>query len=721
MKKLLLASATIASLMLASCSNEEVVAPATGGNVTFTAELPVLGSRAYGDGTTASSLTAYVYSAEEGQAPKFLFSKEADFKGKLQTTVTLDLVTGKTYDIVFWTQATEAPYTYDSDNRTITVTYGGAANDEKRDAFFFTEKGLKITGPVQKTVSLKRPFAQLNVLTSDYATAQASKIEVKQTGLTMTLPNTLDLTTGAVSGEAEVSYALADIPNDEIVKEESGKTYKYLSMNYILVGADKAIVDVKIGTDFALNSALTFNAVPVQRNYRTNIYGALLTNPAIFDVEILPDFDDMNNVEIAVWDGKSVAQPTINEDAKTVEVKGPAQFIGLAQLVNGTDGNPAQDFEGYTVTLDGDIDFGGNEITAIAADAVRDGGSYTGSVFKGVLDGNNATISNFTIANNTTNLDAVAGFIANLSGETAEVKNLKFKNIAISGPECEQVGVIGMVTGGAKVTNVHVQSGTVNGRQGVGGIVGRMMKDGSIENCSNAAEISCTTNNVGGIVGAAYRTEVGKTMTIKDCHNTGKIYAKNVSAGGIAGLNAADITNCTNDGEISGDNNSIGGIAGQQIARGTLSGCTNNGKVSGNGGLGYGGIIGWLVYNSIPSAYPNYGIVSITACTNNGQIIAPNASSAAGIVGLTYRHATITDCNNTSSRITAKDMAAGITVYQNTGNALPDTEGHLTVTGCTSTTNTETQMTAGLKGEIVYDNTAGANTTIENNTYAPAE
>ena len=90
-------------------------------------------------------------------------------------------------------------------------------------------------------------------------------------------------------------------------------------------------------------------------------------------------------------------------------------------------------------------------------------------------------------------------------------------------------------------------------------------------------------------------------------------------------------------------------------------------------------------------------------------------------VGLTYRHATITDCNNTSSRITAKDMAAGITVYQNIGNALPDTEGHLTVTGCTSTTNTETQMTAGLKDEIVYDNTAGANTTIENNTYAPAE
>ena len=30
-------------------------------------------------------------------------------------------------------------------------------------------------------------------------------------------------------------------------------------------------------------------------------------------------------------------------------------------------------------------------------------------------------------------------------------------------------------------------------------------------------------------------------------------------------------------------------------------------------------------------------------------------------------------------------------------------------------------MTAGLKGEIVYDNTSGANSSIEGNTYAPAQ
>ena len=66
-------------------------------------------------------------------------------------------------------------------------------------------------------------------------------------------------------------------------------------------------------------------------------------------------------------------------------------------------------------------------------------------------------------------------------------------------------------------------------------------------------------------------------------------------------------------------------------------------------------------------------------------------------------------------------MAAGITVYQNIGNAMPETTGLITVTGCLSTTNTETQMTAGLKGEIVYDNTSGANSSIEGNTYAPAQ
>ncbi|MDE6158114.1 MAG: hypothetical protein K2F78_08255, partial [Muribaculaceae bacterium] len=185
MKKVLFAGFAVATLALASCSNDDaaVNVPVGDGNVVFTAELPALGSRAYGDGLTATNLMAYVYSAEENEAEKYLFDKSATFDG-LHATVELALVTGKTYKVVFWAQADNAPYTYSTSDQTITVTYEGAtANDESRDAFFLTTDAFKVAGPVQQTVQLKRPFAQLNVLTTDYAEALASGVEVKQTSL----------------------------------------------------------------------------------------------------------------------------------------------------------------------------------------------------------------------------------------------------------------------------------------------------------------------------------------------------------------------------------------------------------------------------------------------------------------------------------------------------------------------------------------------------------
>ena len=251
------------ALLAASCSNEDFSAPAGGdGNVVFTAELPALGSRAYGDGLSATDLKAYVYSVD-GETPEYLFSKEATFDG-LHATVELALVTGKTYDVVFWAQAPDAPYTYSTTERTISVTYDGAANDESRDAFFVTEAGLTVNGPIQKTVQLKRPFAQLNVLTSDYAEALASGVEVKQTGLTMELPSVLNLADGKVDELAEVTFNLSDLPTGTATVGD--KTYTYLSMNYILAAADKAVADVKVSTDFALNAELSFTAVPDRKS-----------------------------------------------------------------------------------------------------------------------------------------------------------------------------------------------------------------------------------------------------------------------------------------------------------------------------------------------------------------------------------------------------------------------------------------------------------------------
>lgn len=69
--------------------------------------------------------------------------------------------------------------------------------------------------------------------------------------------------------------------------------YKYLGMNYVLVAAEKTVIDVKFtcGAGSREIPEMTFASVPVQRNYRTNIYGALITDPVNFNVSIDPEYE----------------------------------------------------------------------------------------------------------------------------------------------------------------------------------------------------------------------------------------------------------------------------------------------------------------------------------------------------------------------------------------------------------------------------------------------
>ncbi len=290
MKKVILASLAFGALAMASCSNEEMDVKPAGqeGTVTFTASLPAsVASRLYSDGQTAKNLQYAVYMAGE-QAP--LIEGTATFTN-LKATVSTTLATGKSYDILFWAQADGAPYAFDAETQNVTVTYEGiTANNESLDAFFFAEKDLAVNGPVNKTVTLTRPFAQLNIGTNDFELAKKAGLEVTKSSVSVTAYETLNLYSGEVSGEtpAPVMFGEASIPAAPEVFPVAG--YDYLAMAYILVPADKQTVDVTLSHDGSANAPV-FAGVPVQRNYRTNIYGALLTNPAIFNVEINPDYE----------------------------------------------------------------------------------------------------------------------------------------------------------------------------------------------------------------------------------------------------------------------------------------------------------------------------------------------------------------------------------------------------------------------------------------------
>ena len=294
-----------ASLMLfaASCSTEKLDEPKGDGNVTFTVQLPGgLQSRALGDGTTATKLYVSVYE-KDGNSP--LSVSPAAQAINLNQTVTLQLVTGKTYDIVFWAQAANAPYTYNATGRTVEMNYSGAtANAENRDAFFYIWNDFTVTGPMNETVTLKRPFAQLNFATSDWDAAVASGLNVATTSVEVKqLLPTLNLDNGLAEGTpADVTFTDAALPGESITI--GGNAYKYLALNYLLMDATRSTVDVKLTAKESASDlrVLEVSSVPVQRNYRTNIYGNLLTSTTTFNVTIDPEFATPDIESHLTWD-----------------------------------------------------------------------------------------------------------------------------------------------------------------------------------------------------------------------------------------------------------------------------------------------------------------------------------------------------------------------------------------------------------------------------------
>ena len=302
MKTLKYLAAAALTLLAVSCNKEQVTEVPDGQmvDVTFTAALPgEMATKALGDGQTAKKLYVSVYENDDAKT-KLELDKTATFTD-LKTQVTFSLVKGKTYNFVFWAQAAEgAPYDV-TDLKNIKISYEGAeANDEKRDAFYATRKELKVNGALTETIKLYRPFAQVNFGTADYEAAVAAGVEPVKSVFTATDVATVFDTFEAEGKEAKdvVTFTESALPGETLVTKAGD--YKWMTMNYILpMGKQDAKHISNVTAEFIPETGITVKAsspqTPVQNNYRTNILGNLLTSQVIFNIEIVPIFNEPDN------------------------------------------------------------------------------------------------------------------------------------------------------------------------------------------------------------------------------------------------------------------------------------------------------------------------------------------------------------------------------------------------------------------------------------------
>lgn len=412
MKRYLLSTFTIAAaaLLVTSCNDEMDNGLKTGdeGTVTFTAQLPSeMGTRAFADGLTAKHLQYAVYEARQS-TPLKVFGDETTVVGEaemvnLKKSVTLKLTSGKSYDVIFWADATtDSPYTFNPASQEVSVDYSKVNNNSDNCDAFFKKETITVSGNQSVDVKLTRPFAQVNIGTDDFDAAKASGLEVTQTEVVAKAFATLNLATGEVSDEADRTFTMKAIPTASDGEFPVAGGYKYLSMDYLLVGADKATVDVAF--NYGGPQSRTFTNVPVQRNYRTNIYGSLLTNTTDFNVVIEPAFATTNynlgalytasqiggavtlsdNVDfdrtIAVQPGKTMS---VNLNGKTVKNttdlwENPSVPNSWSLFsVRGTDSK-------LTLSGDGDVIAKANDCYAIDVQGgghlVIEGGHYNGNI-----------------------------------------------------------------------------------------------------------------------------------------------------------------------------------------------------------------------------------------------------------------------------------------------------------------------------------------------------
>ena len=632
MKKFLLYASAIASMMLAGSCQKEVLAPVSEGetSVKFAIALPDgLQTKAMSQAESTdivyyeiwnSDWSRQLYPVEEAGVQSAYASAVVD---GCKATIDLKLISDQTYNFIFWAQ-NEACGAYDvTELKNVGVNYdviGAEGNQDKFDAFYAVET-IRVEGPINKTITLYRPFAQLNFgadeMTTTFGDIVVTDTKIQVSGLA-TVFNTLT-GYGEQAVTEPVAFQAEGVATDEALVT-GGKSYTWVAMDYMLMMDKQALVNVEasfgvFGMDEPVTHSLT--NVPLKKNYRTNIVGDLFTTDAKLQIIVDPEFNKPDEI-ISMWDGTTIEEPEYDAATETYEISNAYELAWLAAAVNGTlpEVTAPNTFAGKTVKVIADINLQNAPWTPIG---------YW-ETFEGTFDGGNHIIHNLNVT--ATEADCYLGLFGCTNNAT--IKNVKIHNAVVKatvGDNTWAGGHLGALVGYPDGTTV-IENITLTGDIKV---EGPMDKKGA--------------QRIGAVVGGFEAKSLTLNNVTVDA-NRGSYVKGNLYVGGVAGqpICPVSMTNVTSNIDVYAQDGMVGGIAGYVMPNSTLTNCSATGNVyrvastgSENQVKRIGGILG--------SWESSYGKVVLDECAFEGALYVAGAEYTDYLYGGLVGRAANTDAD----------------------------------------------------------------------------
>lgn len=727
----------IAGMLFAtSCSQDELLnEPTTGDYVSAKFTIGTsdgIATRAtIGNGTKADKVACAVYD-EKGTELRDLYAIRdvVDMKA----TYEIRLAKGQKYRVAFFAYNSTADaydVTYLTD---IKVKDSQNSNIENRDAFTAYVDVDATVNTINEDVTLYRPFAQLNLGVDNTEWTDAVKAGVTVAKSKIVVTNVYDQFSAydnAIVATAEpktMTFAMNTIPTEELEVDvdrdgtiANTEKFKYLALNYLLVGdagTEKSLTDVEFvweNSDASKtnNPTTHFKNIPVQRNYRTNIIGKLLTNPATFNIVIDADFIDSpeDDYIVSVWDGESATTPVADADG-VYRISSAEELVGMMNDSKYPNCNNYQN-----VVLESDIDLGGNTISGFGDDS---------GFFDGVFDGQGHSISNFKIdATNRTYYAGLFNQVSQYSGTNTVIKNLIVKNATVAGTS--QVGVIvGGMNGNTIVENCKVYNSTVKAVKKVGSVVGYTaggtVKDNYAENCV----IEYSEKEASEILGYE---NTGSTVSGNTFNNITFVVSATALATELT-PDANGVITLTRDYTVTGDWTSLA-LSGTVTIEGnnhTIKGI-NQPLVAGTGGINITvndltiseSVIGIAtVENGLgTAAFISYidhsGKASFTNCHLFESKVTGNQRAAALLAFSEASEVSIKNCSVVKCELTSVGGAAGLVAYTHSTTTVENSKVENTIVEATEDRTSKTALAGAVIG-TVNANTTFTNVTVSGNT-----